>query len=95
MSVDDLSEVMPKGRGPRESTVEEVADAARRDLKNIESAMRAQMHNSRFNCEQAYPGQHGEMKAQIMLTVRHLEDARMRCGKVLQYAGDGVSILDK
>jgi len=27
--------------------------------------------------------------------VRHIEDARMRIGKVLQYADDGVSILDK
>jgi len=29
------------------------------------------------------------------LTVRHIEDARMRLGKVCQYADDGVSILDK
>jgi hypothetical protein len=30
-----------------------------------------------------------------MLAVRHIEDARMRCGKVLQFSGDGVSIYDK
>ncbi len=35
------------------------------------------------------------MKANIMLTYRHLEDARMRIGKILQAADDGVSILDK
>ena len=29
------------------------------------------------------------------LAVRHIEDARMRLGKVLQYAGVGVSIYDK
>ncbi len=48
-----------------------------------------------FRSEQAYPDQHGEMKAQIMLAVRHFEDARMRLGKVLQYADNGVSIYDK
>jgi hypothetical protein len=37
----------------------------------------------------------GEMQAQKMLAVRHLEDARMRLGKVIQYAEGGVSILDK
>ncbi len=37
----------------------------------------------------------GEMTAKIMLAYRHLEDARMRVGKILQAAGDGVSILDK
>ena len=48
-----------------------------------------------FDGEQAYSYQHSEMKANIMLAYRHLEDARMRIGKVLQAAGDGVSILDK
>jgi hypothetical protein len=44
---------------------------------------------------EGYPGQYGEMKANIMLAYRHMEDARMRVGKILQAAGDGVSILDK
>lgn len=48
-----------------------------------------------FDEEQTYVGQHSEMKANIMLAYRHLEDARMRIGKILQAAGDGVSILDK
>lgn len=38
---------------------------------------------------------HGEILANIMLAVRHLEDARMRLGKVIQYNGDGVSCYDK
>ena len=37
----------------------------------------------------------GEAAAQAMLAVRHLEDARMRLGKVIQYSGDGVSCFDK
>ena len=44
---------------------------------------------------QAFINQYAEMKDQIMLAVRHFEDARMRLGLVCQYAGDGVSILDK
>jgi len=38
---------------------------------------------------------HGEAAAQAMLAVRHLEDARMRIGKVIQHtAGLGVSCWD-
>ncbi len=38
---------------------------------------------------------HGEMKANIMLAYRHLEDARMRLGKVIQAYDGGVSCYDK
>lgn len=37
----------------------------------------------------------GEMKANIMLSYRHLEDARMRLGKVIQAEDGGVSVYDK
>lgn len=37
----------------------------------------------------------GEMKANIMLAYRHLEDARMRLGKAIQASEGGVSIFDK
>ena len=37
-----------------------------------------------FEKEENYVGQHSEMKANIMLAYRHLEDARMRVGKILQ-----------
>ncbi len=36
----------------------------------------------------------GEMAANLMLTVRHLEDARMRLGKVIQAKNGGVSCYD-
>lgn len=36
-----------------------------------------------------------EVLANIMLSYRHLEDARMRLGKAIQADGDGVSIYDK
>ena len=74
---------------------EEPADELRADLKKIEDRTRLMMEHGVYDGEQAFPGQHGEMKAQTMLAVRHIEDARMRLGKVCQYADDGVSILDK
>lgn len=36
-----------------------------------------------------------EMAANLMLAVRHMEDARMRLGKAIQYSVDGVSKYDK
>ena len=75
--------------------VEGVCDELRVRIKNIGERVLALKKAGGFQEEEAYPGQHGEMKANIMLTYRHLEDARMRVGKILQAAGDGVSILDK
>lgn len=37
----------------------------------------------------------GEVFANLMLSYRHLEDASMRLGKVLQYRDGGVSAYDK
>ena len=76
-------------------SVETLCNDLRTDCKDIEQRIRNLMGDSVFQSEQTFSGQHGEMKAQIMLAVRHIEDARMRIGKVLQYADDGVSILDK
>lgn len=36
-----------------------------------------------------------EMRANIMLSFRHLEDARMRLGKVIQAREGGESVYDK
>ena len=78
-----------------EITVKELADELRADLKEIEDRARLLMHHSVYQSERAFQNQHGEMKAHTMLAVRHIEDARMRLGKVCQYAGDGVSVFDK
>jgi len=79
----------------RPMTIEEACNQLRGELKGYEDSVRSLMGDVKFKHEQYFPGQHSEMKANIMLTVRHLEDARMRLGKVLQYADDGVSIFDK
>lgn len=38
--------------------------------------------------------QYAEMKANIMLSFRHLEDARMRLGKAIQAFDGGTSVYD-
>ncbi len=74
----------------------EYCNTTREDLKDLERRMRAFLEDEDFEkSEQTFPGQHGEMKAQAKLAIRAIEEARMRCGKVLQYMGDGVSIYDK
>lgn len=79
----------------RESTVKEICDKLRVNIKSIGDLTHALLVHSVFDGEETHSGQHSEMKANIMLTYRHLEDARMRAGKILQAAGDGVSIFDK
>jgi hypothetical protein len=76
-------------------TLEHLCKRLREELKLIENQTRAVKDYPEFNAAESYPGQYDEMRAQSMLAVRHIEDARMRLGKVLQYAGDGVSIYDK
>ena len=78
-----------------EEAIEETCKIGRSRIKEIEMMVRAMLTHSDFSGEQSYANQHSEMKANIMLAVRHLEDARMRLGKVLQAQGDGISILDK
>lgn len=67
----------------------------RRVIQTVKVRVRSFMEAHVFACEESYKNQHAEMKANIMLAFRHLEDARMRIGKVLQAADDGVSIYDK
>lgn len=67
----------------------------RESLKRLEVEVRQLKEQPAMKYPDVYAGQHGEMIAQSMLAVRAIEDARMRIGKVLQYAGDGVSIYDK
>lgn len=78
-----------------ETPLKEMCDGLRVEIKQTADKVHALLSHSEFNTIEEYPGQGSEMKANIMLTYRHLEDARMRVGKILQAAGDGVSILDK
>ena len=79
----------------RELTIQEVCDNARLEIASIAKRVKYGMINPFFNQEQETPDQHSEMKANLMLAYRHLEDARMRLGKVLQAMNGGVSVYDK
>ena len=70
------------------ATVKTVCDSHRKYLKTIEDDVRKMVADP--DCLPT-----AEAKAQAMLAVRHLEDARMRLGKVIQYSDGGVSIYDK
>jgi len=79
----------------QEMTFNERCDLMRKQI-GIDAQIIKYLKEARvFDGEEAYSGQHDEMKDNITLAYRHLEDARMRVGKILQAAGDGVSILDK
>lgn len=78
-----------------EPAIEDRANAIRIANKKQEQEIRALMDAPEFSDEEAYPGQHSEMKANIMLAVRRQEDVRMRLGKLIQAADDGVSCYDK
>lgn len=73
----------------------EEVEQARGELGAMERGVRRFLDNGYFTNEQDFRNQHGEMRACIMLAVRHIEDARMRLGKVLQQMDGGVSIYDK
>lgn len=75
--------------------MKKICDNLRTDIQKQAVILLQLRCHSDFEKSENYVGQHREMKANIMLAYRHLEDARMRVGKILQAAGDGVSILDK
>ena len=78
-----------------EEELKKECDQLRESIKQLGTQVLSLKVHGHFEARETYVGQHGEMIANIMLSFRHLEDARMRIGKVLQAADDGVSILDK
>lgn len=64
-------------------------------LEDLKKRTKALMGHSVFNQEAQLGEDRGEMKANIMLTYRHLEDARMRLGKVVQAYDGGKSVYPK
>ncbi|MCJ7483906.1 MAG: hypothetical protein MUO31_13185 [Thermodesulfovibrionales bacterium] len=64
-------------------------------LENNKRFVMSLMEHPDFRNEQTSKNQHGEMKANVMLCYRHLEDARMRMGKAIQAYDGGKSIYPK
>lgn len=61
----------------------------RETLLEIEKKIKSSTKHPCFEDEQTHEDQHSEMKANLMLAYRHLEDARMRLGKVVQACDGG------
>lgn len=78
-----------------QQTPKEICDGLRVNIQGEGTKLLQLKCHADFEKPENYVGQHSEMMANIMLAYRHLEDARMRVGKILQAADDGVSILDK
>lgn len=78
-----------------EETLVGIVNGLRASLQDRSDDVRVLISHKDFKEPEARSGQFGEMKANLMLAYRHLEDARMRLGKVIQHAGDGTSSYDK
>ncbi len=78
-----------------EAELKAVCDGLREEIKKIG----VKVHDLKLCPDMAkieeYAGQRSEMRANIILAYRHLEDARMRIGKILQAADDGISMSPK
>lgn len=75
-----------------ELDIEAYSNDIREALKNIETQARNFSNLLKTN---DFKWDKWEVIAQSILALRHIEDARMRYGKVIQYSQDGVSIYDK
>ena len=74
-------------------------DTLRADLLKIEERILNLRNHHEVQAMPAMPIGQGpnvnEVQRNLALARTHCEDVRLRIGKVLQYARDGVSILDK
>lgn len=67
----------------------------RKTLRMYSDQVKALLAHPHFAGEQEYIEQHSEMKANLMLAYRHLEDTVMRLGKAIQAFDGGKSVYDK
>lgn len=76
-----------------DATTVNYAESLREFLKNAESDARRAVQFIKDSQESLHDK--WECIAQAMLAIRHIEDARMRFGKVIQYATTGESNYQK
>ncbi len=91
-------ESSPTGAEGREYSIIEMVQHYREQIKIGGKDVKALMNHVQFT-NGTLPtdpvADVGEMKANIMLAYRAMEDARMRLGKVIEAHEGGVSIYDK
>ncbi|MDP6526530.1 MAG: hypothetical protein QGH15_20140 [Kiritimatiellia bacterium] len=85
-----------------EPTMKQACSDLRTDIESTKIKVEALITHSSFHDPDMHlatgnlpNSQQANMAANITLAFRHLEDARMRLGKVIQAATGGVSIYDK
>ena len=78
-----------------EENFKELVFERRESLLKDAEEIKALMTHGVFKGEELFPGQHGEMKANIMLAYRHIEDLRMRLGKAIQAYDGGKSVYPR
>ena len=83
------------GEIAKESDIKEQCFSLRKEIEILKDRVKAQMTHPVFKSEAAVGEDRGEMKANIMLAYRHLEDTRMRLGKVVQAYDGGKSAYPK
>lgn len=74
--------------------------ALRKQLETLKLETRMLQGHTMFDAEKLLPEEHtvweySEMKANLMLSYRHLEDARMRLGKAIQAFDGGKSCYSR
>lgn len=78
-----------------EPDIKDTCNGLRAQIKKVGDSIKSVHQHHEFDNEQSSNEQHSEMHANITLAYRHIEDARMRLGKVIQAYEGGVSIFDK
>lgn len=63
-------------------------------LGDLEKNLRTMLANGVYHDVESRPGQNFELYENLLLSLRHVEDARMRLGKFIQHAGSGRSCYD-
>jgi hypothetical protein len=63
-------------------------------LGDLEKNMRTMLANGVYHDLESRPGQNFELHENLLLALRHVEDARMRLGKFIQHSGSGQSCYD-
>lgn len=84
----EKSDVAPMQDGECTEPQEQSFDRLRGEILAIEKKIRALVPI-------VGGGNPGEVKANLTLSFRHLEDARFRLGKAIQHSGNGVSCYDR
>lgn len=79
------------------NTIDEYLTGYRTEIESLAQQVKSLKGHPVFdpNAESDGVADTGEMIANIMLAYRHLEDARMRLGKVIQAKDGGVSVYNK